>query len=269
MRTRLLSTLATALMLGAGALAHVFWVQPVSFNLRAGDAARVQLRVGDVFPGDALPRDQSRIVSFVVRGPGDGEPRAIAGRNGRDPAGAFRVEAPGTYVVAYASTPSPVTLAADKFETYLREKGLEKIIERRKERGQSGREAREIFSRSAKSVLNVERVSEGSERGIGLRLEITPTKNPGTLHAGEPLEVGVAFEGRPLAGALVQMRSPQWTGTPVTARTDERGMATLTLAGEGVWIVDAVEMVEAAPGSGADWESVWGSLSFQSAGAKP
>ncbi len=48
----------------------------------------------------------------------------------------------------------------------------------------------------------------------------------------------------------------------MAARTDVHGRVRLPLGGAGVWMVKAVHMIPAPPGSGADWESFWASLTF-------
>ncbi|MFN0133376.1 MAG: DUF4198 domain-containing protein [Phycisphaerales bacterium] len=263
-----LAVVAASLASASAALAHVFWIQPASFTPAVGEVVGVQLRVGDELPGEVLPRDEQRIVRFVALGPSTPEASAIAGRQGRDPAGMVRFTVPGVHVLAYQSTPTPVTLAGDKFEGYLKEKGLEKISKMRAERGQSRAEAREIYSRSVKSIIAVGgQRGSGFDASAGLRFEVVPLSDPTALRAGETLRVRFVFEGKPLVGALVQARGARHSGPVIEARTNEQGEAALTLPEAGMWLVDAVEMVAAPAGSGAEWESVWASLSFSTADA--
>jgi uncharacterized GH25 family protein len=49
----------------------------------------------------------------------------------------------------------------------------------------------------------------------------------------------------------------------LSARTDKAGRVSLALPRGGVWLVKAVHMVPAPADSGADWESLWASLTFE------
>jgi uncharacterized GH25 family protein len=49
----------------------------------------------------------------------------------------------------------------------------------------------------------------------------------------------------------------------MTARTDANGRVRLNLPRSGMWMIKAVHMVSAPPDSGADWESIWASLTFE------
>jgi hypothetical protein len=55
------------------------------------------------------------------------------------------------------------------------------------------------------------------------------------------------------------MASP---GAKVSART-VGGRASLVLDRPGLWLVKVVHMVPAPEGSGAEWESLWASLTFE------
>ena len=72
-----------------------------------------------------------------------------------DPAGSAIVGEAGTQWAGYQSRHYPATLDAAKFESYLKEEGLERVIAERKKRGQSGAPGRERFYRCAKSLLEV------------------------------------------------------------------------------------------------------------------
>jgi hypothetical protein len=146
-----LASAALMLIVTPGVTAHDFWIELSTFEPKLGEPLRVQLRVGERFVGDPVPRNDARIERFVVAGPA--EERAVIGRDGMDPAGLVRLETPGIWFVGYRSKPSSVELSASAFEQYLREEGLERIIDERAARGESGLAGREQFSRSVKAML--------------------------------------------------------------------------------------------------------------------
>lgn len=265
-------TLAAAIALaasGAAALAHDFWIQPSAFAPKVGEVVKVGLRVGDSFPGEVVRREDSRIELFAAFGEGRKDrTREVVGRDGDKVGGLVRVEQAGTQIVAYRSRPKALTLEAQKFEAYLREEGLEQIIEKRASRGESAKDGREQFSRAAKAIVNVGgEGSTGATVAVGLRLEITPEKDPSGLKAGDELAVVVTFEGKPLAGALVGARTPEDQSAHETVRTDASGRAVFKVRHAGMWLIHSVHMSEAPKDSGVDWESTWSSLTFEISGA--
>jgi hypothetical protein len=258
-------TTAFALAFGAALAAHDFWIEPSTFEPAVGSALRIYLRVGERFAGDAVARDDNRIERFFASGPSG--TKSIAGRHGVDPAGLMRVDAPGLWAIGYRSRPTAVTLGAEAFEAYLKEEGLERIIDERARLGERGAQGREIFSRSVKALLRVggAAATAGSDRPLGLTLELVADRDPQAVQGGR-LPLRLLFEGEPLEGALVVALHKDTAGSgegkvAAKARTGRDGRVTIP-AGPGVWLVKAVHMRRAAPGTSADWESIWTSLTF-------
>jgi uncharacterized GH25 family protein len=258
-------TAAFALATTAGVAAHDFWIEPSTFEPGVGGVVRLHLRVGEQFSGDAVARDDARIERFVVAGPaGEAD---VRGRDGMDPAGLLRLDRAGTWVVGYRSRPSSVRLEAAAFEQYLKEEGLERVIDERARRGESRAPGREIFSRSVKAILRAGGAgADGFDRVLGLTLELVPERDPANLPDGR-LPVRLLHAGRPLEGALVvAMRKRAGESGPgeVTAsvRSDRDGRVVIPIA-PGVWLIKAVHMRRADAGTDADWESLWASLTFR------
>ena len=242
------------------ALAHDFWIEPSTFHPRVGDEVSFALRVGQDFHGDPVPRDDRRILGFALvsaRGA-----TAVGGLPATDPAGLARIEQPGWTIVAYRSSRSPVKLEPAKFEQYLADEGLERILAVRKQRGESDRPGNEVFSRCAKALLSVAPVSVGFDRVVGLTLELVPETSPAAPAAGRGFRARLLYEGKPLGGALVIAIPQARPEAKVRERTAQDGRVTLPL-GHGVWLVKAVHMIAAPPETGADWESLWASLTFE------
>jgi len=267
MRRRLPGILAATLF-AAPLAAHDFWIEPSTFRPAVGATVALRLFVGPHFEGEPFPRVPPLVSKFVlVSAAGE---QAIAGGPGDDPAGTVRVAEPGLAIVGYRSFNYPVSLDAAKFEDYLKEEGLEKISKMRAERGESGKPAREVFSRCAKALLDVGGAGRaGFDRPLGFTLELLPEKNPYALRPGDSLTVRLLLDGKPLAGALVHAQLHGQPGVTSAARTGRDGRATLGLAKPGFWMIKAVEMGPAPAGADADWQSLWASLTFEMAAANP
>ena len=246
---------------GARLLAHDMWIEPMTYSPETGDIVGVRLRVGQDFLGDPLPRNPELINQFVVE---DAEGRRpVVGRSGADPAGFLRVAMPGLLVIGYHSNPSAVELAAEKFNQYLKEEGLDAVAALRARRGQTGA-AREIFSRCAKSlVLSGSPNKTQGDRTLGFALELVAERNPYTMVVGQDLPVRLTYENRPLAGALVVAMNRSNPSDKLTARSDKDGRVRFRLPRTGVWLIKAVHMVEAPAGANAEWASYWASLTFE------
>lgn len=242
-------------------LAHDFWIEPSTFRPAVGASVGIALRVGEGFRGDPVPRTPARIERFVLASASRETP--IEGVAGHDPAGVARVSEPGVQVVGYRSNASRVDLEAAKFEQYLKEEGLDAIVAERARRGDSGKPSREIYSRCAKSLLAAGAGSKtGHDRELGFTLELVPEKNPYAYTSGGPFPVRLRYRGKPLAGTLVVALAREAPEKRLSARTDAQGRVSLALA-PGAWLVKAVHMVPAREDSGADWESLWASLTFE------
>lgn len=262
MTARLMLVSAGVLASAVSCLAHAFWLQPSSFRPGAGTPVTIELRVGDEFPGDAVPRNDEKLRRFVSIGSGSGAEMPIAGRDGRSPAGYVRLESAGTAVIAFENEPSRVELPREKFVSYLREEGLEKIVERVPTDGDGVQ--KELYSRCAKAIVNVDgRGGAGFDRVVGMMLEIVPLVDPAGLKPGDELRVRVLFGGKPLEGALVHVGSPGVKEHITGPRTDGDGVASVRVPSAGMWVLDTVEMVDAPAESGARWRSYWASLSFE------
>lgn len=242
--------------------AHDFWIAPGVFSVPLDTPVSFELRVGDHFKGVVFPRQSGHIVSFQVTGPG-GESRPVPGLDGKSPAGFFRFSEPGLYIVSYRSVPSLITLEPAKFRSYLREEGLDRILEQLPATG-SAVPVRESFSRCAKSLLLAGTPvagSEGADRRIGLPLELVAAVNPFRLRGGGELPVTLYFEERPLEGALI-VAMQKGSGVRHAARSDGQGRAEFALT-PGVWLIKAVHMVPSEPGMDTQWHSRWASLTLE------
>ena len=196
----------------------------------------------------------------------------------------MRLDAPGIWFVGYRSRPSAVELTPEKFEQYLREEGLEHVIQERVARKETLLPVRERFSRSVKSLLRYggDQAAQGYDRALGMTLEFVLDADPARASSGR-VPVRLLRNGRPLPGALVvayrrdssatfagpasqskagaESREANDSKEALRARTDKDGRIVLPVS-SGVWLLKSVYMERAAAGSGADWESVWSALTF-------
>jgi len=185
--------LVTTLVLACVPLAaHDMWIEPTSFSPELGQVVSIRFRVGQDLLGDPLPLDPSLVNQFVVQDAAGLRP--IVGREGRDPAGLLRVTMPGLLVIGYRSNPSPIEMAADKFNLYLKEEGLDAVSAMRAVRKQTDAPAHEIFARCAKSLVFSGSPSDAQgDRPLGFTLELVAERNPYTIGTNQALPVRLLY----------------------------------------------------------------------------
>ena len=249
-------------LLATPVLAHDFWIEPSSFRPAPGTPVGVHLRVGVAFAGDPVPRVPLLIERFgVVHG---GRESVLRDLGRTDPAGVVAPSESGPYWLVYQSRAWYVELEARAFEAYLLEEGLESIVARRAELGESERDGNEAFYRGAKSVLCAgAELSPEPPEIAGMSIEIVPETDLCAARSGSAVPFRVLFRGDPVAGLLLVGIPRDDPAGRVAVRTDGDGRGTLELGRPGVWLVKAVHMVRADPGLDVDWESYWASLTFQ------
>ena len=250
---------AAALLLAGSVQAHDFWIEPSTFHPQPGTTVAVGLRVGQNFVGDPVPRFSALIEQFVIRQAGSEQP--IGGSDNIDPAGFFRADGQSTAVIAYRSIGSYIELPADKFEDYLRQYGLERIIDLRAGRAERAKPGRERFYRFAKALLTGQQHSAAVAKPLGFAYEIVPEDDPTARLA--PFRGRILYDGKPLADALVVAILHSDPSAQLTARSDAQGAFSFALPHAGVWLIKSVHMVRAGFFSDADWESLWASLTFE------
>ncbi len=265
-----IALIATALVLAlpAVSLAHDFWIEPSAFHPDPGELLQVRLRLGPSFhEGQAVVRDRSHMDRFIDL-TAEAE-RPIVGLDGHDPAGVLRVREPGLHVIGYQSRATAIELKADVFTAYLRQEGLERVIESRAARGERDLPGRERFARCAKCLVLVGDDHAGFDRRMGFTLEIVPIEDP--LVSGDaPTGFEVLYAGEPCAGIQVMAVHQSSEVSPRIVRTDDLGRIRIKLDQDGVWMLKAVHMVpDESPLSAADWLSFWASLTLQRGTGSP
>ena len=249
-------------LLGVPLAAHDMWIEPTTFFPEIGQVINLRLRVGQDLLGDPLLLDPALVNQFVVKDAGGSRP--VVRRDGRDPAGLVRMAAPGVLVVGYQSNPSAIQMAADKFNQYLKEEGLDAVSATRASRNETGAPAHEVFSRCAKSLVFSGSTADGQgDRPLGFTLELIAERNPYAIQPDQDLPVRLTYENRPLGGALVVAINRLNPAEKISARTDKDGRVRFKLRRDGMWLIKAVHMVPAPAGAHADWASFWASLTFE------
>lgn len=251
------------------ALAHDFWIEPKTFRPDPGEQVTISLRVGEDFSGDSQPLVPGWFTDYSVTSPARKQP--VRGRIGDDPAGYFIADPDGSQLIGYRSSRSFVDIDPPTFNDYLAKEGLDWVRERREERGEAERNAREYFSRCAKSLVRSSSASSGAgfDTVLDYTLELIPLRDPYGLSPGAAMPVELRYLGEPIEGLLVIAFTADDPQNKQQMRTDQNGRAVLQLERPGTWLVKAVHIIELDDSErDAEWESFWASLTFE-LGSRP
>jgi len=119
----------------------------------------------------------------------------------------------------------------------------------------------------AKTVVNAFGMEESWQKPLGLRAEIVPLTRPYGLWPGNVFQGKVIMEGKPLAGAVVEVeyynegkkvKAPSDVYVTQVVRTDDQGVFTYAMPWDGWWgfaaLADAPEKMKSPGGEDADIE---------------
>lgn len=273
MKTTLSAALAIV-TLTAPALAHEFWIMPSTFTPATDEVFHISLWHGERFAGDRVPRNNATIESFTIAAPGVDaiDPAPVVGLDGRlESVGRTRRD--GVSAVTYRSKPIDHELDAQAFEAYLREEGLDSIIDARAERGESSLRGRELYSRCAKAIITSGTTCDSAaDAPTGMTLEIVVATPINSLAAEQAVEAEVLLDGEPLAQTRVVAASAADPANLVELKSDDSGRIRLTPGASGDWMLTTIHMRRASDLTRAEWESFWASTTFHipaSASAAP
>lgn len=248
------------------AAAHDYWLEFAPLRVEPSSEVALSLHVGEDFVAEKEKvMERARMVTFrhITSA---GEDDLLAGASeGQRPLARTRL-APGGHLFVLERNASHIEMRARKFNRYLKHEGLSAAFAARKQDGERHRRARERYTRHLKAFVQVGDVADGtSTKVLGQRVELVPDRDLATLRPGERFAMTLRFDGKPLAGAMVEafVRAPgghEPRGQKATS--DANGRVEFTTLESGAWLVRTVHMQRCAGCTDAEWESFWAGYSF-------
>jgi uncharacterized GH25 family protein len=242
--------------------AHDFWLEAHPFYTQPGNTVELSVHVGTEFVGDSLPNIPNWYTDFSIYQRASKTP--VEGVLGNDPAGAFKPQQQGTYAIGYQSDFTYIEIDSATFKKYLHEEGLDNAIAYRQKHNLTQQTAKEDYVRHVKTL-----VQSGSAFDIdhsmikfGYDLEIMPLQNPYKKSIHDPLDVQVLYNNRPEHDILVIAFSKLKPDLMQRVRTDNKGVASISIDQPGPWLIKAVKIIR-LQNQKADWQSHWASLTFE------
>ena len=267
MTQRLWITFAAAALLAAPVSAHDFWLAAENWAPAPGGMVTITAGIGERFPSRTTFRARDNwLADWRLIGPG-AEPtvRPNFQKNDLVLAADISLPSPGAYLGVAVVSAQTIEMKGPEFTEYLKEEGLEQIIEARRIAGERDKTTKERYARYAKVALRTG-AGTGSHLStpVGIKAEFVPASDPTAVRPGDALTVQLLADGKPVANAAV-VAVTAGEGGIVRATTDSAGRATFKIDRNGPWLVKTVHMVRLAPPSEAEWESYWVTLAFHTA----
>ncbi|RYU96843.1 DUF4198 domain-containing protein [Emticicia agri] len=243
------------------AIAHEFWLEPQKFLLEAGEKLHLKIFVGEGFVGEEIDFSKFKVAKYTHYSPDD-EENTSGSLNEQQLNDFLKFEKEGNHLIALNNTNKHIELEADKFNEYLKEEGLDNVLQWRKEHGALNKKGREMYQRCVKTLLQVGKTqNELYRRNTGMRLELIPQQNP--YIAKESLTFQVLFDNKPVENALLLVWQKGIEKPNVRKfRTDATGKVTFSFEPKGIFMISTVQMVPHTDSTEADWQSYWGSYTF-------
>ncbi len=257
------SALLLLLVISSFAQAHEFWMEPKKFRYMVGEEIKLDFKVGENYEGEFWDLQRHKVEKAELhRASGSRDlSKAVKPTAGNNLS--IRGDQAGTYLFSLQSNAAYIELEGEKFNEYLKEDGLDYILDERTKAGILNQPSKEFYTRYAKSLVQVgDRTDDTFKKKLGLRYEIVPEQNPYLLKAGDYLQCRVLFEGKPAPHALVKI----WNKVNNTTflqdlYTEGDGTVRFPISASGPWMVSSVRMIHAEK-AGADYHSLWASLVF-------
>jgi uncharacterized GH25 family protein len=257
------------------------WIEPLKFSIEPQKKIYAHEKVGQNFKGNSYSYLASSFEQFnITEG---GKTRPIKSRLGNKPAVQERVDNEGLVILSAISTPSELTYETrEKFEKFIKSEKLDWVFEAHKKRGLPEKGFVEVFRRYPKSLIKVGN-GKGEDQVLGLPLEWVVETNPYTTEGN--IKARLLWQGKPFANSHVSvfnkvspkvkdknlnLASKQPKNIKVIKTelsTDEEGRVEIPRADGGIFLINAVRMIEpsevTAKKTGAVWESLWASMTYE------
>ena len=247
------------------ASAHEFWIEPLNFEVANGESVRAHIKVGQMMDGETYSFFPGNFERFDITVGGNTQP--VANRFAQSPAVDQLANQSGLTILTYQSKASVLTYSEPgKFESFLKNEGIEWVLAEHKRRGLPAVDFVELFKRFGKSLVKVGD-GAGQDQVMGMPIEWVVETNPYT-DKGQAITAQLLYQGKPFADSYVVVFNKR-NGEVVksTYRTDQAGRVSIPKGEGGVFLVNAVQMIqptaEQAMGSGAVWMSLWASTTYE------
>lgn len=243
--------------------AHEFWLQPKKFQFSVGETLEFDFVAGENFEGQYWELKKQKFSKLDHHMAGKSVSLLNSIEEGKGKKISLVLDQEGTHLFSMQSNNSFLKLDGENFNAYLREDGLDEVLDHRTQTGTLADSARENFARCSKLLVQAgEKTDDTFQKVVGLSYEIVPLSNPYSIKKGDELKFKVLFQGKPASFVKVKVWNRGEGKTFVqTIYTEKDGTLTTRLSNSGMWMISSVKMISSRQKT-ADWQSFWATLTF-------
>lgn len=244
-------------------MSHEFWLEADAYFVQPGQSTGFNFKVGENFTGEKWNLKRHRVERLSLHTSN----KTIDLKNNIDTTRHPVVILPpleeGTHLIQMQSNNAFIELAPDKFLDYLKEDGIENIIEYREKNKLTQTQGKEFYQRNTKLLLQSgSKLTDVYKMDTGMPLEIVPEENPYAKKVGDELTFTFTFKKQPHRFALIKVWQKNNGKTFLqNLYTDKDGKLSIRIGASGVWMISSVKM-ETIQNEKADYQSYWGSFVF-------
>ncbi len=239
------------------------WLQPRKFKYALNEEMNVAFLVGENFEGEPWDLKKNKIEKLELSHLAKTVDSRLQVKPDAKETLKYKFAEEGTYLLSMQSSAAYVEMDAEKFNDYLKDDGLENIIDIRTKTNTLNKASKEFYSHYVKLLVQAgSKTDDSFKKKIGMRIEIIPKQNPYLLKSGDYLQCLVLFDGKPSAHQMVKVWNKIGNTTfQQNNYTENDGTLKFPISSKGPWMVSTVIMIPSEK-PGADWQSFWSSLVF-------
>ncbi len=140
----------------------------------------------------------------------------------------------------------------------------------RKEYNKDTMRGRELYQRSAKTLICIKSTMKNSDfmkssfisSSTGLLLDIVPMYNPYHIKSATNMQFTIYYNYSPLRDGLVRISYKVNGKTEVKTVAVTKDLLETTIEPTGTWMISIVKIEPLKSNALADWQSYWGSLTW-------
>ena len=265
LRKNIALILGLMFLMSSNLSAHEMWIEPIHYELKLQEKILAHEKVGQNFKGNEYSYLSSSYKSLKLTV--NGKTRDVKSRIGDIPAINEVATEEGLTILWAETTHSDISYKTwKKFEDFIKSKGLDWVLDEHKKRGLPAKNFIEAFSRYPKSLIKVGD-GKGSDQKVGMPIEWVAETNPYT-DSDDGVRLHLYWQGKPFVNTHVSVFNRLKNELIVTdLKTDDKGMVIISRAKGGQFLINAVQMIEPSESvktqTGAVWESLWASLTYE------
>jgi uncharacterized GH25 family protein len=243
--------------------AREFWMQPLKFVYKPGEKLVMNFQVGENFIGEQWDLKKNQIETLLLHNMSGSATVLDSILEDNKKNLGFTLRESGTYVLSMQTKNALNNWDAEKFNDFLKENGLDDIIDRRTKTNTLASQTKEYYSSYTKLLVQVDEKKDDAHKKLNnFPVEIVPLENPYSLKIGDPIHFKILFDGKPVFGVRVKVWNRFDNRTTIqNIYTEKNGTLETRVSSPGPWMVSVVRMIPSKQ-SGADWQSFRGSLVF-------